>query len=187
MSACDSGCAKIAAELARLRGNSMPSVAELKRRIASTIPCGPSAVAKWVMSVIDFAAPVLCNRSSALRATGTVKPRRFMPVLILKKISSGLAGREASSMRNCSSLCTTAARSDAAITGSSLASKNPSNSKIGCAEPASRIAIALSSSTMAKPSAFTSARATRSTPCPYPFAFTTANTFDCSAARFATA
>ncbi len=174
MSPCEPGWAKIPAVLARLFGSAMLFVAASKRRIASSIPGGPSAVAKCVMSVMDFAAPDPCSRSSMARATGTANPRRFMPVLILKKTSSGFGGLAVSSMRSCSSECTTVARSFAAMMGSSDGSKKPSSSRIGCEKPRSRVATAPSSSTVPSPSARTRAFVTRSMPCPYAFAFTIA-------------
>src|SRR5437660_1795522 len=80
MSACDFGCAKIAAELASVFGSAIPSVALSKRAIASSTPRSQSEVAKCVISAIDFTAPLFCNRSSAGLAASLVKPRRYMVI-----------------------------------------------------------------------------------------------------------
>ena len=84
-----------------------------------------SAVARLVdgqlpvsrVRTMERATFIFSSRSNALLASPGRNPSRFIPVLILKKMSSGAASFAVSRIRSWSSLCTTVAKRFAAMIG----------------------------------------------------------------------
>ena len=144
--------------------------------MAAPMPLSPSASLKCDISEISSTWGNAFRRvHAALKACGA-KPKRFMPVFILRKTRCGWWVLCTASMSICASECTTCHKFKREHISKSRVSKAPSNKRMGPRQPSCRTRSASDKSSSAMPSAARKPSKMRSMPWPYALALTTAQT-----------
>ncbi|MDT4819200.1 hypothetical protein FQZ97_523140 [compost metagenome] len=156
----------VAALLAMERSPGRSRVARSNTSSWCSMPRGPSASLKCVMSEISSTCGSALRRVQAEPKRSGEKPRRFMPEFIFRNTRCGFRVLWAASMSICSSQCTECHRSRREHSSRSRASNTPSSSSTGPRQPSARTRSASARSSSAKPSAPRRPSKTRSMPCP---------------------